>query len=167
MTIETLVRESVTSLTSPKRKVAIAVDDSKFANHAFHWALENYIRQDDLVILLHVQRQHIATLSATEGLVFADPFGESSVLLSRFSKALLVKNIDFKSVSLIGPTKEAIVDKVEKVNAATLILGNRGMNHLSRALLGSVSDYCAHHCHCPVLIIKPTSAEMKDMNEVY
>jgi nucleotide-binding universal stress UspA family protein len=24
-----------------------------------------------------------------------------------------------------------------------------------RAILGSVSDYCAHHAKCPILIVKP------------
>eukprot|EP00250_Pteridium_aquilinum_P001515 c11711_g1_i1 orf=107-532(+) len=37
------------------RKVAIAVDLSDESAYAVRWAVVNYLRQDDLVILLHVQ----------------------------------------------------------------------------------------------------------------
>lgn len=33
-----------------------------------------------------------------------------------------------------------------------------------RAFLGSVSDYCAHHAKCPVLIVKPPK-EFSDQEE--
>jgi nucleotide-binding universal stress UspA family protein len=35
-----------------------------------------------------------------------------------------------------------------------LIIGSRGMGAFKRTFLGSVSDYCVHHCHCPVIIPK-------------
>jgi len=35
-----------------------------------------------------------------------------------------------------------------------VVVANQGMSGLKRLVLGSVSDYVAHHCHCPVLITK-------------
>ena len=29
-----------------------------------------------------------------------------------------------------------------------------------RAFLGSVSDYCAHHANCPILIVKPPKEKL-------
>jgi nucleotide-binding universal stress UspA family protein len=64
-----------------------------------------------------------------------------------------------------GETRDEIVDFVETSKAGILIMGNRGLGALkryiyfvnffiNRTFLGSTSDYCIHHCHCPVLIVK-------------
>uniref|UniRef100_A0A453LSU0 UspA domain-containing protein n=1 Tax=Aegilops tauschii subsp. strangulata TaxID=200361 RepID=A0A453LSU0_AEGTS len=54
-----------------------------------------------------------------------------------------------------GDPKEAIYQAVEEMRADLLVLGSRGLGMIKRALLGSVSDYLAHHACCPVLIVKP------------
>jgi Universal stress protein family len=36
----------------------------------------------------------------------------------------------------------------------TLILGSRGLGPVKHAFVGSVSDYCIHHAHCPVFVVK-------------
>ncbi|KAJ0018505.1 hypothetical protein Pint_09513 [Pistacia integerrima] len=33
-------------------------------------------------------------------------------------------------------------------------MGSHGYGFIKRALLGSVSDYCAKHVKCPVVIVK-------------
>lgn len=53
-----------------------------------------------------------------------------------------------------GETRDEIVDFVETNKAGILIIGNRGLGALKRTFLGSTSDYCIHHCHCPVLVVK-------------
>ncbi|KAF3556416.1 hypothetical protein F2Q69_00010234 [Brassica cretica] len=35
-----------------------------------------------------------------------------------------------------------------------LVVGSHGYGAIKRAVLGSVSDYCAHHAHCSVMIVK-------------
>ncbi|CDH58797.1 predicted protein [Lichtheimia corymbifera JMRC:FSU:9682] len=35
-----------------------------------------------------------------------------------------------------------------------LIMGSSNRTGLEKWVLGSVSDHCIHHCHCPVTIIK-------------
>ena len=39
-------------------------------------------------------------------------------------------------------------------SAGMLVLGSRGHGSLADALLGSVGQYCVHHAHCPVLIMR-------------
>ncbi|KMS94750.1 hypothetical protein BVRB_015640 [Beta vulgaris subsp. vulgaris] len=54
-----------------------------------------------------------------------------------------------------GDPKEEICKAVEQVHMDMLVIGSRGLGGIKRAFLGSVSDYCAHHAGCPVLIVKP------------
>ncbi|XP_021776060.1 universal stress protein A-like protein [Chenopodium quinoa] len=62
-----------------------------------------------------------------------------------------------------GDSKDEICKAAEQTHVDMLIIGSRGlggikrksMNFLMVAFLGSVSDYCAHHACCPVLIVKP------------
>ena len=58
------------------------------------------------------------------------------------------------SVIEIGDARDGILDVVEKMKADFLVIGSRGMGVLKRSFLGSTSDYCIHHCVCPVIVIK-------------
>ncbi|KAL9667710.1 hypothetical protein QQ045_002074 [Rhodiola kirilowii] len=53
-----------------------------------------------------------------------------------------------------GDPRNALCEAVDKHHAATLVIGNHGHGAIKRAVLGSVSDYCDHHAHCSVLIVK-------------
>lgn len=46
------------------------------------------------------------------------------------------------------------MDVVEKMQAEILVIGSRGLGTFKRAFLGSTSDYCVHHCQCPVIVVK-------------
>ena len=41
--------------------------------------------------------------------------------------------------------------------ADLLVVGSRGHGEFVGMLIGSVSEYCAAHAHCPVLVHRPTS----------
>jgi len=43
--------------------------------------------------------------------------------------------------------------------ADMLVVGSRGHGGFADALLGSVGQYCVHHAHCPVLIIRDGKAD--------
>lgn len=53
-----------------------------------------------------------------------------------------------------GDPRNVLCDAVEKHHAAMLVVGSHGYGAIKRAVLGSVSDYCAHHAHCTVMIVK-------------
>ena len=55
-----------------------------------------------------------------------------------------------------SPAK-ALIDA--SAGADLLVLGSRGHGGFAGALLGSVSQYCVHHAHCPVLIIRGEQAQ--------
>ncbi|KAJ3292587.1 adenine nucleotide alpha hydrolases-like protein [Rhizoclosmatium globosum] len=181
MTVDEIHNSTETQGAAPyKRTIAIALDSSKFSEYAFNWALEHYLRQDDYVLLLNVQHHKNAPLGINSGLdaplAPAEPIvhpasakDESHALLTKYAKILASKEYAYKAVSIhpsYVSTKESIVREVAQLNATALIVGSRGADALSRGFIGSVSDYCAHHCHCPVVIAKPSEEEAKTMKAI-
>ena len=53
-----------------------------------------------------------------------------------------------------GRPEEEIVDLAEKIDAALVITGSRGLGGVRRALMGSVSNSVVRHAHCPVLVVR-------------
>ncbi|GLT77882.1 hypothetical protein SLA2020_494370 [Shorea laevis] len=53
-----------------------------------------------------------------------------------------------------GDPRNVLYEAVEKHQASVLVVGCHGYGAIKRAVLGSVSDYCAHHAHCTVMIVK-------------
>jgi nucleotide-binding universal stress UspA family protein len=39
------------------------------------------------------------------------------------------------------------------------VVGSHGHGGFAEAMLGSVGQYCVHHAHCPVLIIRGTPGQ--------
>ena len=48
---------------------------------------------------------------------------------------------------------EALVKTAEEVGADLLVVGNRGMNSMTRFVLGSVPNKVSHHSPCSLLIV--------------
>ncbi|GLT71907.1 hypothetical protein SLA2020_438910 [Shorea laevis] len=63
-------------------------------------------------------------------------------------------NINVERITGSGDAKDVICSTVGKLGADTLVMGSHGYGFFKRALLGSVSDYCAKHVKCPVVIVK-------------
>jgi len=53
--------------------------------------------------------------------------------------------------------KECLCLEAERLGLAALIMGSHGFGtsrRLGKGRLGSVSDYCVHHCVCPVVVVR-------------
>ena len=56
-----------------------------------------------------------------------------------------------------GDAVEALLSVADSRSPALIVVGNRGMNRLSRRLLGSVPSDVAYRARCDVLIVHTTS----------
>jgi nucleotide-binding universal stress UspA family protein len=57
-----------------------------------------------------------------------------------------------RSMVVHGHPAQALLDAA--IGADLLVVGSRGHGAFAEALLGSVGQYCVHHAHCPVLIMR-------------
>ncbi len=86
-----------------------------------------------------------------------DYVAETLSSLDEFVSATLTDYADVhvrKSVGVGNPV-EVLIHTAEQDDAQMLVVGSRGQGGFKRLLLGSVSEQCATHAHCPVVIIHP------------
>ncbi|KAL4359742.1 hypothetical protein AHAS_Ahas08G0107800 [Arachis hypogaea] len=165
------------SASASHRKIAIAVDLSDESAYAVQWAVQNYLRPGDAVILLHVRPTSVL-YGADWGSVDCGGGEESSesaeseqkkreedfdnftaTKASDLAEPLVEAKIPFKiHIVKDHDMKERLCLEVERLGLSAVIMGSRGFGASKRASkggrLGSVSDYCVHHCVCPVVVVR-------------
>ncbi|MCO5613018.1 hypothetical protein L7F22_067291 [Adiantum nelumboides] len=166
---------------SENRKVAIAVDFSDESAYAVRWAVANYLKPDDSVILVHVQPTNVlygADWGAMEQSIDVNDEESKERLEKSFdtftsnkaadlAKPILDAGIPLKiHIVKDHDMKERICLEVERLGVNVVIMGSRGFGaakKAEKARLGSVSDYCFHHCDCPVVVVRfPDDEEEAD-----
>lgn len=154
------------------RKIAIAVDLSDESAYAVKWAVANYLRPGDNVVILHVRPTSVlfgADWGATDQVLEPDDKESQQKMEDDFdtftetksadlAKPLLDAGIPYKiHIVKDHDMKERICLEVERLGVSAMIMGSRGVGATRRsrkARLGSVSDYCLHHCECPVIVVR-------------
>jgi nucleotide-binding universal stress UspA family protein len=78
----------------------------------------------------------------------------SHALLKDLAKIVKDHGAAVRAVALRGDAREELLRKVTELEASALVVGSRGLGVIKRAFLGSVSDYLAHNCSIPLVIVK-------------
>ncbi|CAN6560844.1 unnamed protein product [Malus baccata var. baccata] len=167
-----------------RRKLGVAVDLSEESAHAVRWAVDHYIRPGDAVILLHVSPTSVLfgadwgsvdlSINTNDDADFVD----NHALHDSVKQKKLENDFDALTASKVAdlakPLKEAQIPykihivkdhdmkerlclEVERLGLSAVIMGSRGVGATKRGTdgrLGSVSDYCVHHCVCPVVVVR-------------
>ncbi|CAL5425998.1 unnamed protein product [Camellia sinensis] len=150
-----------------KPVMVVGIDDSERSIYALEWILDHFFTPNAPNFLFNLFIVH-AKPSPTSAIGFAGP-GAADVLpyveadLKKIAARVIekAKEICFsKSVTGVvlevmeGDARNVLCEAVEKHHASILVVGSHGYGAIKRAVLGSVSDYCAHHAHCSVMIVK-------------
>jgi nucleotide-binding universal stress UspA family protein len=72
--------------------------------------------------------------------------------------AELARNAGFAAearADVAAPTWEGVIQAADKIDAAVIVVGSRGLTGVKEALEGSVSHAVAEHAGRPVLIVPP------------
>lgn len=156
------------------RRIAIAVDLSDESAYAVKWAVQHYLRPGDAVILLHVRPTSVlygADWGSIDLSVDTDNTTEESQQkleddfdnfttskATDLAQPLVEAQIPYKlHIVKDHDMKERLCLEVERLGLCAVIMGSRGFGasrRNSKARLGSVSDYCVHHCICPVVVVR-------------
>ncbi|KAL9425517.1 hypothetical protein AB3S75_032470 [Citrus x aurantiifolia] len=163
--------EEETKMTDGKKKmkVMVAIDDSAESFNALKWALDNLYGivgftpeaggGGGILTIVHVQQPFqrfvFPALSTSSESVRKSQEENSAALLSRALQMCKDKMVKAESLVLEGDPKDMICQSAEQMHIDLLAVGSRGLGKIKRAFLGSVSDYCAHHAVCPIIIVKP------------
>ncbi|CAN0914736.1 Universal stress protein PHOS34 [Linum grandiflorum] len=168
---------AATPTAGAQRRIAIAVDLSDESAHAVNWAVQNYLRPGDAVILLHVRPTSVLygadwgsiKVQINNTVDDGDDIADQKKLEDDFdnfttSKAsalaqpLVDAGFPFKiHIVKDHDMKERLCLEVERLGLSAVIMGSRGFGaarRSSKGRLGSVSDYCVHHCICPVVVVR-------------
>ncbi|KAF7008087.1 hypothetical protein CFC21_022944, partial [Triticum aestivum] len=158
---------------SAHRRIAIAVDLSDESAYAVSWAVANYLRPGDAVILLHVRSTNVLYGADWGSVTPTSPVDDAEVAARKMeedfdaltaskaddlAKPLEEAKIPYKiHIVKDHDMKERLCLEVERLGLSAVIMGSKGFGAARRASkgrLGSVSDYCVHHCICPVVVVR-------------
>ncbi|WVZ59068.1 hypothetical protein U9M48_009269 [Paspalum notatum var. saurae] len=164
-------------------KVVVAVDDSDGSRHALAWVLDHLLVAEQepepeperqpppelVVVHAHEPLRHIVMYPVGPGsAVYGAPSMMEAVraaqaesargLLDRAKRICQRRGVAAEAVAVEGEPREALCRAAADMGAGLLVLGSRGLGAIKRAFLGSVSDYCAHHATCPIMVVKPPAA---------
>ena len=166
---------------SAHRRIAIAVDLSDESAYAIRWAVANYLRPGDAVVLLHVRPTSVlygADWGAVDVSLPNPRDGDEGDDDDEAAARRMEDDYDAftasKADDLARPLKDAGIPykihivkdhdmkerlclEVERLGLSAVIMGSKGFGasrRTSKGRLGSVSDYCVHHCVCPVVVVR-------------
>jgi nucleotide-binding universal stress UspA family protein len=129
-------------------RVVVGVDGSAAADQALVWAAEEARMRGAVLEIVHANFFRRELLRAFPG--FAR--GERVILARAMARAKALA----PTVKVVGrlcepPPAEALAKESE--GASLLVVGSRGLHGFEELAKGSVSNYCVHYAHCPVLVV--------------
>ncbi|XP_054779423.1 universal stress protein PHOS34-like isoform X1 [Prosopis cineraria] len=153
--------------TSEKQVMVVAIDESEHSSYALKWTLDHFFKPVPnplfKLVLVHAKPYATSKLGITgPGMAEVLPIVDSDLKRTAARVVEKAKEIcrkksqvtDVEVAVIEGDPRNVICEAVDKHHASILVVGSHGYGAIKRAVLGSVSDYCAHHAHCTVMIVK-------------
>ncbi|KAK3021039.1 hypothetical protein RJ639_047286 [Escallonia herrerae] len=153
--------------TSEKSVMVVAIDDSEHSFYALDWTLDHFFtpfvpNSPYKLVIVHAKPTPASAIGlAGPGAADVLPYVDAD--LKKIAARVVEKAKEICHVKLVndvimevveGDARNVLCEAVEKHHATLLVVGSHGYGAIKRAVLGSVSDYCAHHAHCSVMIVK-------------
>ncbi len=153
--------------TAEKSVMVVGVDDSELSFYALEWTIDHFFAPFPdtspfkLVIVHAKPSPNVAIGLAGPGAIDVFPLVEADLkkiaagVVEKASEICSSRSITDVTVEVVeGDARNTLCESVDKHHASILVVGSHGYGAIKRAVLGSVSDYCAHHAHCTVMIVK-------------
>ena len=148
------VQESRTGESS----IVVGVDGSPSSMSALRWAIRQAALTGaavDAVIAWYYPAATVGYGWAPTGADAGFDFRETAekVLAGAIASAVGPgSSVGVRARVVEGNPAQVLLDACD--SADLLVVGSRGHGGFTEALLGSVSQHCVHHAHCPVVVIR-------------
>lgn len=137
----------------------VGIDGSDSSTDALRWAVEEARLRGAELVALHAYEVPFVPPDVSPGprvdvVELASEVHERALGLVTAVVERVVGNDSFVRVEPLaveGLSPESVLIEASR-DADLLVVGSRGQSELAEILLGSVSQECAHHAACPVLI---------------
>jgi nucleotide-binding universal stress UspA family protein len=150
---------TVTDSEPKSAPIVVGIDGSPASINALRWAACYATSIAGAVEVVVVWDWYRSPGWYTPILAGLDPEGDAQHVLE---KALAELDSEWPQLSVTSRVVEGrpapILTEASK-NASMLVVGCRGHGEFVGMVLGSVSEYCATHAHCPVLVYREHAAE--------
>jgi nucleotide-binding universal stress UspA family protein len=136
--------------------VVVGVDGSAGARRALRWAAAEARLRGSRLLIVHAWNQAYLDVLLVGPLggfssAAADMHEAAERLLEKATAGLDGEGVEIECRLVEGGAPEVLV--AAAAEADLLVVGSRGHGGFAGLLLGSVSQQCAHHAHCPVVIV--------------
>ena len=141
----------------PDTDIVVGVDGSPSSRAAVRWA----------VTQARHTRGRVRAVTAWEIPVYAGwlptaPYDELAVVAGKIlgesvGEVLASQEAGVEVAESVVPGHPAQVLVDESARASLLVVGSRGRGTFAGTLLGSVSQHCVQHAHCPVVVVRGKS----------
>ena len=138
-------------------RIVVGIDESAPSKAALRWAIEEAtLRKADLHVVVTWNHPVVA---AAEPIIVPMPDTETLVATAKTTADHLISESGLAESGLVykvltpeGRAGEELVTCAK--DADLLVVGSHGSGALKELLLGSVSNYVAHHSRCPVVLVR-------------
>lgn len=158
---------------TPARTVIVGHDGSTTANLALAWSLDYAARCDARIRVIRGWSISTAPRPASMKGGYVPPiedFEEAVVQALRADAAPVAAAgqgaaVEVTYESFRGAPANGLIEASE--DADLLVVGARGLGGFKGLALGSVSDQCVRHSHCPVVVVRDEhSADIERVREL-
>lgn len=140
-------------------RIVVGVDGSAASDRAVSWAIAEAARcETELLIVSAWETPDVGP----EGFEFAPPGSSVEAMAAKQARQRAASALDQAHRTLAtervhtlvaaGNAAEMLIEQSE--HADLLVVGSRGRGGFRGLLLGSVSQQCASHAHCPVVVVR-------------
>lgn len=138
-------------------KILLAFDGSKHSIKAAEYAIKLAQLDKAQVEILHVRATVYTYPNRTvfDRVALEKSFAEEAdEIIAKGVSLFREAGIPVTTKILPGDPAEVIINEAESNNYKLIIVGSRGLNPVSRFLLGSVTNKILNYSHIPILIVK-------------
>ena len=140
-------------------RIVVGIDGSEESKEALRWALaEAKLRRAPLRVVHTWVFPFIAAGPGLDPVLDADMIENARRLAEELVQGELdeladeTAGVDIERAIVEGAAAPVLLEAAE--GASLLVVGSRGRGGFTGLLLGSVSQQCAHHAPCPVVIVR-------------